>query len=50
MVCYGVRKTEKLFFETLNKNYGYDLTLIEEYLTKDNIETAKGTWSSNGSC
>lgn len=42
MVCYGVRKTEKIFFETLNKDYGYDLTLIEQYLTKDNIDTVKG--------
>ncbi len=42
MVCYGVRKTERPFFEKLNEKYGYDLTLIEEYLTKDNIITVKG--------
>ncbi|AGM25518.1 NAD(P)-dependent oxidoreductase [Spiroplasma chrysopicola] len=42
MVCYGVRKTERPLFEELNKNYGYELTLLEEYLTKDNIVTAKG--------
>lgn len=42
MVCYGVRKTERPFFEKLNEKYGYDLTLIEEYLTKDNIATVKG--------
>ncbi|WP_368486697.1 NAD(P)-dependent oxidoreductase [Spiroplasma sp. DGKH1] len=42
MVCYGVRKTERVFFENLNKDYGYQLTLIEEYLTKDNIDTVKG--------
>ncbi len=42
MVCYGVRKTERPFFEQLNEKYGYELTLIEEYLTKNNIATAKG--------
>ncbi|WFG96299.1 hypothetical protein M1771_09490 [Spiroplasma citri] len=34
MVCYDVRKTERPFFEKLNEKYGYDLHLIEEYLTK----------------
>lgn len=41
MVCYGVRETEKEFFIALNKKYNYELTLINELLTHENIDTAK---------
>lgn len=41
VACYGVRKNEVRYFEQLNK-YGFELTLIEELLNHDNIETAKG--------
>lgn len=41
IACYGVRPNEVRIFEENNK-YNYDLTLIEELLTEDNIETAKG--------
>lgn len=41
IACYGVRPNEVPSFEKYNK-YGYDLVLIEELLTHDNIETAKG--------
>ncbi|RHH68475.1 MULTISPECIES: 2-hydroxyacid dehydrogenase [Vagococcus] len=39
IACYGVRPNEVAYFNDLNK-YNYDLTLIEELLTHDNIETA----------
>lgn len=42
MICFGVRKIEKSFFINLNKNYGYNLTLEEEYLTQNNIEKVEG--------
>lgn len=41
IACYGVRANEVESFKKYNK-YDYDLTLIEELLTHDNIETAKG--------
>ncbi|AUJ25821.1 MULTISPECIES: 2-hydroxyacid dehydrogenase [Virgibacillus] len=41
VVCYGVRENEEPFFNKLNK-YGFDLTLVEDLLTHDNIDTAKG--------
>ncbi|AXY25059.1 lactate dehydrogenase [Suicoccus acidiformans] len=41
IACYGVRPNEVTTFEENNK-YNYDLTLYEELLTHDNIETAKG--------
>ncbi|SHH77049.1 MULTISPECIES: 2-hydroxyacid dehydrogenase [Virgibacillus] len=41
VVCYGVRENEEPFFNQLNK-YGFDLTLVEDLLTHDNIDTAKG--------
>lgn len=40
VACYGVRSNEVPYFNKLNK-YKYELTLIEELLTHDNIETAK---------
>lgn len=42
ITAYGVRKNEKEYFEKLNK-YNYDLNLIEDLLTHDNINTAKGS-------
>ncbi len=42
LVCYGVRKTEVKYFEEINKKFGYELILIEDYLTHDNVETAYG--------
>ncbi|KAA9240352.1 MULTISPECIES: NAD(P)-dependent oxidoreductase [Aerococcus] len=41
VACYGVRSNEVDIFKQYNK-YNYDLTLIEDLLTEDNIETAKG--------
>ncbi|WP_077297342.1 2-hydroxyacid dehydrogenase [Virgibacillus pantothenticus] len=41
VACYGVRENEVPFFNKLNK-YNFELTLIEELLTHDNIDTAKG--------
>ncbi|API90990.1 lactate dehydrogenase [Virgibacillus pantothenticus] len=41
VACYGVRENEVPFFNKLNK-YDFELTLIEELLTHDNIDTAKG--------
>ncbi len=41
IVCYGVRSNEVEFFNRLNI-YNYELTLIPELLSHDNIETAKG--------
>ncbi|MBE4704373.1 2-hydroxyacid dehydrogenase [Spiroplasma platyhelix] len=42
IVCYGVRDTEKEFFTSLNEKFGYELVLVEELLTHDNINTAQG--------
>lgn len=41
IACYGVRENEINIFNEFNK-YDYDLTLIEDLLTEENIETAKG--------
>lgn len=41
IVCYGVRPIEKPYFEKLNK-YHFDLKLVEEFLTDDNVDEAKG--------
>ncbi|MGO3732600.1 MAG: 2-hydroxyacid dehydrogenase [Vagococcus sp.] len=41
IICYGVRENERTYFEDLNK-YQFDLTLVEELLTHENIETVKG--------
>ncbi|GFH42087.1 lactate dehydrogenase [Lactococcus hodotermopsidis] len=41
VVCYGVRHNEVPYFEKLNK-YHYELSLVSDLLTHDNIETAKG--------
>ncbi|WP_124058993.1 2-hydroxyacid dehydrogenase [Vaginisenegalia massiliensis] len=40
IACYGVRPNEVDIFHSLNK-YHYQLTLIPDLLTHDNIETAK---------
>ena len=40
IACYGVRPNEVAFFNNLNK-YNFNLTLIEDLLTHDNIETAE---------
>ena len=43
VLCYGVRDVEKPFFEKLNEKFGFELTLIPEYLnTKETAELAKG--------
>lgn len=41
IACYGVRPNEVDSFHKYN-TYNYDLTLYEEYLNHDNVETAKG--------
>lgn len=43
VLCYGVRDVEKPFFEKLNEKFGFELTLIPEYLnTKETAKLAKG--------
>ena len=39
IACYGVRPNEISFFNDLNK-YNFELTLIEDLLTHENIDTA----------
>lgn len=41
LICFGVRKVEKDFFNKLNK-FGYELTLVEELLNDNNIDLIKG--------
>ena len=41
LICYGVRKVEKPFFEKLNK-FGYDLTLVEELMNDENVNLIEG--------
>ena len=41
IICYGVRKNEVDYFNKLN-TYGYELTLMEDLLDKDNYVCAKG--------
>lgn len=41
LICYGVRKVEKDYFNKLN-TYGYELTLVEELLNDNNIELIEG--------
>jgi D-lactate dehydrogenase len=41
MVCYGVRDNEKPLFTTLNR-YNFELTLLSELLTEENIDSVKG--------
>ena len=41
IVCYGVRPIEEPYFEKLNK-YDFDLKLVTEFLTDDNVDEAKG--------
>lgn len=41
MICFGARKNEQPFFAALNK-YGYDLTLVEDLLTEQNIDLVAG--------
>ncbi|KAB2335789.1 NAD(P)-dependent oxidoreductase [Bacillus mesophilum] len=41
VVCYGVRENEVEYFNKLNK-YNFDLTLVPELLTHENIDTAQG--------
>lgn len=36
MICFGARKNEQKYFTSLNK-YGYELTLVEELLTEENV-------------
>lgn len=41
IICYGVRPIEKPYLEKLNK-YNFDLKIVEEFLTEDNGDLAKG--------
>ena len=41
IVCYGVRPIEEPYFEKLNK-YDFDLKLVTEFLTDDNVDEAEG--------
>ncbi|RXZ68285.1 lactate dehydrogenase, partial [Fusobacterium necrophorum] len=35
VIFYGVRDVEKPIFEAVNQKFGYDMTLIPEYLTDE---------------
>ncbi|NIZ19523.1 NAD(P)-dependent oxidoreductase [Entomospira culicis] len=41
MICYGARENEQPFFHQLNR-YGFQLTLVKELLTADNVELVAG--------
>lgn len=41
LICFGVRKVERSYFEKLNK-FGYELTLVEELLNDSNIDMIQG--------
>lgn len=41
IVSYGVRPVEEAFFHKLN-TYGYELILVKELLTDDNVQLCKG--------
>ncbi len=41
LICFGVRKVEREFFEKLNK-FGYELTLVEDLLNDENIDLING--------
>ncbi|WP_125582058.1 2-hydroxyacid dehydrogenase [Levilactobacillus cerevisiae] len=42
ITAYGVRPIEKPYFDKLNK-YNFEMTYVEDLLTHDNVEAAKGT-------
>lgn len=43
VLCYGVRDVEEPIFEACNKEFGYDLKLVPDYLnSKETCEMAKG--------
>lgn len=35
IIFYGVRDVERPIFEAVNKKFGYEMTLIPEYLTDE---------------
>lgn len=41
LICFGVRKVERAYFEKLNK-FGYELTLVEELMNDSNIDMIEG--------
>jgi D-lactate dehydrogenase len=41
ILCFGVRQPEKILFESINKGFNYDLTLVSELLTRDNVEMCR---------
>lgn len=43
VLCYGVRDVEEPIFEAANKNFGYEIKLVPDYLnTPETAEMAKG--------
>ena len=42
IVCFGVRETEVPYFHKLNEKFGYELKLVTENLTHENVEEAIG--------
>ncbi|ATZ16085.1 D-lactate dehydrogenase [Entomoplasma freundtii] len=42
VICYGVREIEKPIFEKINQKFNFELTLLPDLLSHNNIETAKG--------
>lgn len=41
LICYGVRKVERDYFNKLNK-FGYELTLVEDLMNDSNVDLIKG--------
>ncbi|ATX70549.1 NAD(P)-dependent oxidoreductase [Spiroplasma clarkii] len=42
VICFGVRDVEKPIFEDVNKKFGFEMTLVPELLTHENVEITKG--------
>ncbi|QEH62298.1 D-lactate dehydrogenase [Spiroplasma chinense] len=42
IICFGVRDVEKPIFEKVNEKFGFEMTLLPELLTHDNVEVTKG--------
>lgn len=41
IICFGVRDVEKPIFEEVNKHFNFDLTMVPELLTHENVEITK---------
>lgn len=41
IICFGVRDVEKPIFEEVNKHFNFNLTMVPELLTHENVEITK---------